>query len=161
MKRVIYIFTFILLSLSIQAQDLNKLIKDFSKRPNAESVHFRKFLFSIMKIMPVGKDASQAMKKISSIQVVDLSDCSPPDKESFARSVSNIKEKDYDLLLQAKDDEDNVLIYSKTKKRKIRELVVINCDSKEPAIIRLKGKFSLDDLPGIKKEYGGKKKNKI
>lgn len=158
MKRTIYMFTLILLSLSVQAQDLDKLMKDFSQRSNVEHVHLRKFLFSMIKAISPQKDALSVVRKISSVQVVDLTNCSLVDKEDFAKAVSNIKEKNYDLLLQVKDDEDNVLIYSKTKKQKIREMVVINVDFKEPAIVRLKGKFSLDDLPGIKNEYGGKNK---
>ncbi len=161
MKKIIYIFTFILISLSLSAQGVDRLMSDYSKLPHVENVNLRKFLFSIIKsVIPKDKESSNILNKISSIQVIDLSDCSPPDKKRFAESVENLKETKYELLMKVKDEEDNVLIYSKSKKNKIREFVIICCEDKEPAIIKLKGKFSLDDLPDVKKEYGGGKKKK-
>lgn len=159
MKKIIYIFTFILISLSVSAQGVDRLITDYSKLPHVENVNIRKFLFSILKsVIPKDKESSNILNKISSIHVIDLSNCSPPDKARFADSVENLKENKYELLMKVKDKDDKVLIYSKSKKNKIREFVIICSENKEPTIVQLKGKFSLDDLPGVKKEYGGKKK---
>lgn len=162
MKKIIYIFTFILISLSLSAQGVDRLMADYSKLPHVENVNLRKFLFSILKsVIPKDKESSNILHKISSIRVIDLSACSTSDKTRFVESVENLKDTNYELLMKVKDDEDNVLIYSKSKKNKIREFVIICCENKDPVIVKLKGKFSLDDLPGVNKEYGeGKKKKK-
>ncbi|SHF78739.1 DUF4252 domain-containing protein [Dysgonomonas macrotermitis] len=159
-KSIVYICFFMLLGFSASAHNVDELMTCYSKVPKAENVKLRKFLFSMMKMVSTNDSESKVFRKVSSVQVLDLSDCTSGDKKRFANDVSNMKMGDYDLLMRVKDDKDDVYILSKTKKKKIRELYIVSAGGKEPSIVKLNGKFSFDDLADLTKEYGVKKKKK-
>lgn len=153
-KAIIYLFSFIL-SFSASGKTLEDIISEFSKAPRAENVNLRKFLFSSLTIANWG--SKNFNKKINSMSVLDLESCSRDTKLQFAEQIENLEIEGYEVLMKVKDDDDNVLIMSKSKKGKVKELVIITVN--DPTIIRLKGNFTLSDLADVKNEYGGTKRD--
>lgn len=155
MKKVItYLFLFAI-SFSVSSKTLNDIFAEFSKAPHAETVNLGKFVCSFMKMANVGGNHSGLSKKISSISILDLDDCSEDTKLQFAKQIENLEMKGYELLMNVKDESDNVLIMSKSKKEKIKEFIIISVS--DPAIIRLKGDFKLNDLADVTQKYGEKR----
>ncbi len=155
-KAVIYLFLFTI-SLSASSKTLDDILSEFSKAPHAENVNLGKFVFSMMKMLiPNDKDFGFT-KKISSMSVLDLESCSTDIKLRFAEQIENLEIDGYEILMKVKDNDDNVLIMSKSKKDRIKEFVIISVN--DPAIIKLKGDFDLNDLPGVNEKYGEKKKD--
>lgn len=153
-KAIIYLFLF-MLSLSASSKTLDDIFSEFSKAPHAENINLRKFLFSALKI--ANWDGKNFNKKVSSMSVLDLESCSPDIKLQFVEQIENLEMDGYEVLMKVKDDDDNVLIMSKSKKDKIKELVIITVN--DQAIIRLKGDFTPNDLSDITQQYGEKKKD--
>lgn len=129
-------------------QALDKVIADFSRKENVEKINIGKIGWNFLKFASVGKKDLSIMKKINSLHLIDLSSCSEETKSLFTERIDKLKDDSYELLLKVKDDEDDIVILSKTKKNKIRELIII--DKNEPMILRLKGKFDLNDLNAVK-----------
>lgn len=150
-KAVIYLFLFTL-SFSASSKTLDDILSEFSKAPHAEKVNFRKFLFSSLKI--ANWDGKGINKKVSSMSILDLESCSTDIKFQFAQQIENMEMDGYELLMKMKDDHDNVLIISKSEKEKVKEMIIITVN--DPAIIKLKGDFTPDDLADVAHTYGGK-----
>lgn len=144
MKKIIICLIITAFSIQLQAQSFEKMLQDFSKAENVESVKIGKVGWNFLKMASIGKKDMAILRKISSVHVMDMSECRQEIKSRFAREVENLNDNEYELLLSTKDDEDEVLVLSKIKKDKIRELIII--DKNDPAIVRLKGKFDMNDL---------------
>lgn len=144
MKTLFICLLTIMFSVQVQGQTVDKIMKNFSGAKNAESVNIGKTGWNFIKMATIGSDKSGFTKKISSVQVIDLSECAQDVKNKFAREVDDLNDDKYEVLLKAKDDEDEVLILSKMEKSKIRELIII--EKNDPTIVRLKGKFDLNDI---------------
>lgn len=154
-KGLLYLLLFTI-SLSAWSKTLDDIFSEFSKAPHAKNVHFRKFVCSIMK-MSIGSDKSaDILKKVNSLQVLDLEDSSKDTKLQFAKQIDNLDMNGYELLMKVKDDKDNVLIISKSKDDKIKEFIIISVN--DPAIVRIKGNFKPSDLADVKAKYGNKKR---
>ena len=151
-KAIIYLFLFTL-SLSASSKTLDDILSEFAKAPHAEKMNLRRFLFSSLRVMNWGdKDIN---KKVNSMSVLDLESCSTETKLQFADQIENMEMNEYEVLMKVKDDDDSVLIMSKSKKDKIKELVIITIN--DPTIIRLKGSFTPNDLADVAHTYGEKK----
>lgn len=144
MKKVIICLLVAVFVIQVQGQTMNGLIGGFSKADNIEKVTIGKFGWNFIKLATIGRKEMSLVKKISSVQVIDLSECNQDVKDKFADEVEKLNDNNYELLMKVKDDEDDVLILSKTEKSKIREFIIIS--KKDPAVIRLKGKFDLNDI---------------
>ena len=151
-KAAIYLFLFTL-SLSVSGKTLDDIFFEFSKAPHAEKINLGRFLFSSLKI--VNWDGKDLNKKVNSMSVLDMESCSAATKLQFVQQIENMEMDGYDVLMKVKDDDDNILIMSKSKKEKVTELVIITID--DPAIIRLKGNFTSDNLADAMHIYGDKK----
>lgn len=88
------------------------------------------------------------------LQVLDLEDSSDSIKEAF-RSVELLDDDEYSTLIQTKDDDDEVRILMRKEGDTITEFIVI--DFSDPAIVRMKGTFSKENL---EKMLGGVNKKK-
>lgn len=155
-KRLLYLLL-ITVSLSASAKTLDDVMAEFSKAPHAEKVNLGKFACSILKISIGSNKDADILKKINSLYVLDLENCSAETKLEFAKQIDNLGMNGYELLMKVKDDQDHVLIMSKSKKDTITEFIIISIN--DPAIIRLKGNFNPSDLADINKKYGSKKKS--
>ena len=92
-------------------------------------------------------EAGRVIRHISSIRVLDLSDCSQQVQERFAAKMEQLKLEGYEPLLVVKDDGSSVKMWGKMKGEKINELLIgVSGDDNEPALIRIKGNLRMDDL---------------
>jgi len=148
MKKIFILLIIGFVSIQSYGQSLDKLFSEFSKAENAENVSIGKFGWSFFKLATIGNKDAGIMKKIKSLHVLDLSDCSSSVKIKFAGEMDRLKDKDYELLLMTKDDEDEDLILGNMKNDIIKEVIII--DKTDPTIVRIKGKFKMSDLTDIK-----------
>lgn len=144
MKQLMICVLSVVFALQVQGQTVDGLIGHYSKAVNVDKVSIGRFGWNFVKLAALGNKEMSIAKKISSVQVMDLSECDEDVKNKFVDEVEKLNDNNYELLMKVKDDEDEVLILSKTEKSKIREFVVIS--KNDPAVIRLKGKFDLDDI---------------
>ena len=129
-----------------QAQTVKGIIRDFRGEEDAVCV---KVPWLPVKLVGLFADdeAGRVIRHISSIRVLDLSDCSQQVQERFAAKMEQLKLEGYEPLLVVKDDGSSVKMWGKMKGEKIKELLIgVSGDDNEPALIRIKGNLRMDDL---------------
>lgn len=157
MKRIVYVFTLTCLSLSLQAQDINKLMSDLSMLPDVEDVVIPELSSTMIQMDSDEKELTNVVSKVKSIRCVTFSNCSEEVKETFIDVISRMKIRDYELLLKKKIEDTDLLILTKSEDEQISEFVIISVGLENPVILQMKGEFTYDDLPGITKGFGEKK----
>ncbi|MDU1905555.1 MAG: DUF4252 domain-containing protein [Dysgonomonas sp.] len=144
MKRIFLYIVISFITVHAMSQSFDNIVSEFSKAENVDKVNISRFGWNYIKAAFIGNKDASIIRKISSLQILDLEDCSSDTKARFVDRIDNLKDKKYELLMMVKDESSEVLIMSKSRKNKIRELIII--DKKEPTLVWLKGKFSLSDL---------------
>lgn len=151
MKKTSVFLLIFAISVTSYSRDIDKIFSVFSKEAEADNVRLGKFAMAFIKPATLGKENSEFMKRISSLQILDLTDCSRDVKRRFEEQVKDIEKEGYDVLMRIKNNDDDILIMSKSKKDKIKELVII--EKSDPSIIRMKGNFRISDLSDITMKY--------
>lgn len=90
-------------------------------------------------------EVAKFIKNISSIEIIDLEGCSTETQAEFNQDSKKNNIQDYEILTRIKDSEDNLSILIKRKKKYVSELLIISAGS-GPAIIRIKGKITQNEL---------------
>lgn len=147
MKRIICILTALLLmTTSGMAQTVNSLFNRYEDKPGAEYRNLGPLLMGFVKTFAADKsEEGRVIKSVKSIKVLDLEECSPEVKREFAQKARNLKPWGMELLVQVKDEDDNVSIWGKTRRNTVRQLLIVTDDK----MVRIKGKFDLDKIANM------------
>jgi len=163
MKRILLIAAVLLSALTgfahqkSGADGVSNLFWDFMHCKNAEYVHVPKVLLKLA-VVAMDKDDmedAQFLKRISSVRVLDLEECSEKIKRNFTERVRNFKAKGYEELVRQKSKDEHTLVLMKVKKEYIRELVVITCDGEDCTLVQIKGKIRPDEVEDVIKHQDG------
>lgn len=129
-----------------QAQTVDGIIREFRREEDAVCVRVPWLPVKLVGLF-ADDEAGRVIRHISSIRVLDLSDCSQQVQERFAAKMEQLKLEGYEPLLVVKDDGSSVKMWGKIKGEKIKELLIgVSGDDNEPALIRIKGDLRMDDL---------------
>ena len=146
MRKIIVVMALMFGIQMSQAQTVDGIIREFCSEEDAVCV---KVPWLPMRLVGLFADdeAGRVIRHISSIWVLDLSDCSQQVQERFAAKMEQLKLEGYEPLLVVKDDGSSVKMWGKMKGEKINELLIgVSGDDNEPALIRIKGNLRMDDL---------------
>ncbi len=150
MKKMIIIFILLsALSLTVSAQDLDRMMADLAKVENV----VRQVVNKDMLDTSMGeqkKDLPSFLKNITKIEVLALEDGNEEIKNNLIKEISSFKDGNgYETLLQVKDDEDNVHIISYKDENKLSHLYIIAIDEDDIAFIKMSGELSQQDMLDI------------
>ena len=147
MKRMIWILTALLLmATGGMAQTVNGLFNRYEDEPGAECKNLGPLLMGLVKTFAADKsEEGRVIKSIKSIKVLDLEECAPEVRQEFAQKTRNLKPWGMELLVQVKDEDDNVCIWGKMKRNTVRQLLIVTDDK----MVRIKGKFDLDKIANM------------
>ena len=146
MRKIIVVMALMFGIQMSQSQTVDGIIREFCSEEDAVCV---KVPWLPMRLVGLFADdeAGRVIRHISSIRVLDLSDCSQQVQERFAAKMEQLKLEGYEPLLVVKDDGSSVKMWGKMKGEKIKELLIgVSGDDNEPALIRIKGNLRMDDL---------------
>lgn len=144
---MIWILTALLLmATGGMAQTVNGLFNRYEDKPGAKYKNLAPLLMGIIKTFAADKsEEGRVIKSIKSIKVLDLEECAPEVRQEFAQKTRNLKPWGMELLVQMKDEDDNVSIWGKMKRNTVRQLLIVTDDK----MVRIKGKFDLDKIANI------------
>lgn len=150
MKRVTCILAVLLLmTTSGMAQTVDGLFNRYEDKPGAEYKNIGPLLMGFVKMIAViaadNSEGERVIKSIKSVKVLDLEECKPEVKQEFTQKVRNLKPWGMELLIQMKDEDENVFIWGKTRRNSVRQLLIITDDK----MVRIKGRFDLDKLANM------------
>lgn len=144
-NKILALMLFALLTAGLQAQTkLNELYREFARAENVTKVNLNGLALMLAK--PFMDDHGGG--KLSSIRVLSLGDCSQEVKERFSRTALKFRDDEFELFLNANDDNEKARIFVKIQDQLIREMVIITMGD-DPALVHLKGKFRPSDIDAM------------
>lgn len=146
MKKYILAFALLFACHVSFAQSVESLFDEFGKEPNAECVNISPFMMAIGKMFMGNDSDAKLARKFKSLRVLDLEDCPARVKERFGKRVDASNLKGYESLMQVNDDGDKVHLLIKSKKDKIRELLIVCTGNGDCTLVQMKGKVSKEDI---------------
>lgn len=145
MKKIIVAMVLMLGFQMIQAQTVDRLFSEFRGEENATCVKVPWLPIKLVGLFADDKDG-RVIRHISSIRVLDLSDCSQQVQERFATELQQLKMKGYEPLLTVKDDGSHVKMWGQMENKRISELVIGVTGDGDATLCCIKGNLSIDDL---------------
>ena len=145
MRKIIVIMALMFGFQMSQAQTVDGIIREFRSEEDAVCV---KVPWLPMKLVGLFADdeAGRVIRHISSIRVLDLSDCSQQVQERFAAKMEQLKLEGYEPLLVVKDDGSSVKMWGKMNDERISELVIGVSGDGDATLCCIKGNLTMDDL---------------
>ena len=145
MRKIIVVMAFMFGIQMSQAQTVDGIIREFRSEEDAVCV---KVPWLPMKLVGLFADdeAGRVIRHISSIRVLDLSDCSQQVQERFAAELQKLKMKGYEPLLTVKDEGSHVKMWGKMNDERISELVIGVSGDGDATLCCIKGNLTMDDL---------------
>ena len=131
-------------ALSMQALKPGDLFNEFKGYDDVEHVKIPKFLFKLaMKSGDVGDIPFAG--KMNGLEVLEMSDAKENIKERFDRRLTDAT-RDYDKLINVKENGTKVRIFTKKENEKYRDLYIYVKDSTDCVFTKFSGTFTADDL---------------
>ena len=145
MKRIIIARIFVLGFQLSQAQTVRTLFNEFRGEENATCMKVPWLPIRLLSLL-ADDAAAQATKRISSIRVLELSDCSREVQERLASKLQTLKMDDYEPLIVVKDEGSHVRMWGKMKGDTIKELLIGVNDDSDAILCHIKGNLRMEDL---------------
>lgn len=146
-KRIVFLLMFSIVALCGSAQQIDGLFSNFSKLKDVEEVNVGKFLMTLARPFVKGPEAS-LVRSIDQVQVINLAGCSAEVKSDFLQQVNNLKDDKYDVLMDVREEKQNVRMYAIQQNEIIQELIIL-VTGNDPTLIRMKGKITMEDIQNI------------
>jgi hypothetical protein len=124
---------------------LNEIYRAFSHESNVSKVNLNGLVMFFAKPFM----GNQTERKISSIRVLSLEECSDAVKQRFNNSLLHFNDDRYELFISTNDEDEKVRLFLKFKNDRIREMVVMTMEE-NPALVQLKGKINLSDIENLR-----------
>ena len=131
------------------AQD--KLFEQYVNMDDVTSIYISKKMFDLMPdIETGGLDLKDLRGKIDNLQILttDREDLCAKMRKDF----KNLVTQSHEELMRIKDGDEKVTFYILQEGNRIREMLMFSDSYDEFVIIRLKGKFTLEDIQKIAKQ---------
>ena len=152
MKKVMMMAALAFMTMTVQAQvSVDRLMRKYKHSPKAEYVHVPKMMMTLAKAIKTGDadDYTKYLKHIDSIKVLDMEDCSKAVKQQFFKDVTQLKTAGYEELMTAKEADEQTVIMVKRSKTGIKELVIIDSDDDDAALIQILGNIKNSEIQKI------------
>ena len=159
MKKVMIIAALAFMTMTVQAQmSVDRLMRKYKHSPKAEYVHVPKMMMTLAKAIKTGDadDYTKYLKHIDSIKVLDMEDCSNAVKQQFFKDVTQLKTAGYEELMIAKEADEQTVILAKRNKTGIKELVIVESDNDDAALIQILGNIKNSEIQKIVAENNKK-----
>lgn len=134
------------------ADCFDAVIKKFKSKPKAEYVAIPSFLMAIANAAGASKDAPG---KVSSLKVLELSDCDASVRDAFTCEVNAAAKADpkTEELMRANDDGDRVVIWGEGDAKTLKTMYVYAVEDKGDCVfVAMKGKFRRSDIGEMAKK---------
>ena len=141
------------------AQNISSIMNEFKNEQNAECIHISPFMMSIGKLFMGNEEGTDIARKVKSIRILDLEDCSADVKERFVKRVDKLTPKGYETLMQVNDNGEKVRIMTKTKNNTIHEMLIFCIENKDCSLIQMNCKIKKEDIAQLVNEQTSKKKH--
>lgn len=153
----IFLILFLFCTSLCFAQD--NLFEKYADMDNVTSVFISKKMFDLMPdIESGGLDLVNLKGKINNLQIV-TSDKREV-REQMRKEFSTLISKSHEELMRVKDDDTRASFYIIQQGDLINEMVMLADTDSDYVVIRLTGRFTLQDIQDVAKSFSNEKKGK-
>lgn len=147
MKKTITLLLVALLPLLALAQNsaIDKVIKKYGDREGFTVVTISKGLMKLVSKMDDDRESREFLSRIHEIKVL-ASEEHKTDINLYDEVLSDLDKSDYEELLTAKTNGENVLILAKKDGETIEELIILVGGKDDNAVVYISGKMNMKDL---------------
>ena len=156
MKKLFIAFVLLFACLSGKAQTIENIFNAFKNKPGVEFMPVNKEMLQMATSMAAQKSdsletakATELIKNVETINILSLDEAAIDVKRDFLDMVKDINLKNYEQIMDVKDDDEQITIYGKTENDSIKELVIIMSESDDPGLIHIVGDIQLEDIGKI------------
>jgi hypothetical protein len=144
LRKCLFIAFSFFISFSVFSKTGDDIYKEFSKKKGVTSVNLGKIGMGLVKSsIKMSVDDDKSIKDIKSVKMLTFEECSKEDIKSLKKSIDKLKDSGYELFLKQDGDDGQSLIYMKTEKEKLSEMIIATF-SDEPALVIIKGKINIE-----------------
>lgn len=150
MKPLLSLLFFLAATVSM-AQTPKQLYRQYKKCKGAGSVFIPRLVIKVAGTIAAkeaededDRRSAKLIKHVHSMRLLALEDCQADDIKSFQKAANALNRKGYETLVSVKEDDEKSLILIKMKKDRVRELVLLNVDNEEAALILVNCNISPD-----------------
>lgn len=152
-----YIFLLLCLFCSTLCFAQDKLFDKYADMNNVTSVYISKKMFQMIpSIESGGLNLANLKGKIENMQI--LTSDKQEIKENMKKDFSNIIGKSHEMLMRVKDNNTNAVFYVEQKGDLINEMIMLADSDSSYVVIRLAGKFTLQDIQDVASSIQSSKK---
>ena len=159
MKKIIFIFAALLLTVSAFGQDGRSIYNKYSDEEGVTAVYISPAMFRLFGVLPDididGKDVdlSKVIRSLTSFYVVSTEN--PRIINDLRSDVDRyIKRGDYELLMEAKDSGEAVRMYTVGDEEVVKNFVMLAAEPGECTFISFEGLISRADFEQLVRDAG-------
>ena len=130
------------------AHDVDAVFSEFAEADNATYVKVNPFMMWLSRAFVSG-DEAKIVRKVKSVRVLDMDDCSMTVKSRFKERVDALGNGGLEEIVRVNDDGEHVRILAKVEKDEIRKMLVVCTSGDDCTLVEINGKFSMDDISGV------------
>ena len=132
----------------MSADELFDTVKEYEK---AEFIEINSFMMGMAKMM-APREEREFLKKIKTMRIVDLKECSDADKTRFGEFMKTVELTSFEQGVNECSDEnenEKMRIYIKVKGEIVTEMIAASWGGEECNIMQINGKMSISDLESV------------
>lgn len=156
MKRILLVLVITFFTLTGFAQNAKTIYNKYSNKPRVSGVFISPTMFSLIGSIPELEiadedvDITPIVKNLEGMYIID-SENNKVNEEMRKDLASIVGNKEYELLMEAKDEEENVRIYIKSKEEIVSSFIMVCDEGDELVFIMFDGAILAKDLSALLK----------
>lgn len=147
MKRLLVILTIVLISQAGYGQQkMDQLFNAFRSESDVTSVNIGNITMKLAGLF------TETMG-VNGIEVLSFEDCASSVKDKLSNAIKNLKDPEYETMVNANENNSRTKILVKIQEDMIRELVIFTAGDSY-ALVRIKGNIKPSDIDKVINEHG-------
>lgn len=148
MKKTITLLLIAWLPLLALAQNsaVDKVFRKYENREGFTVVTISKGLLKMVANMDDDRESQDFLSRIHSIKILALEDTHTQDINLYDEVLTELDKKDYEELMTAKSNGEEVLILAKKDGDLLEELIILVGGKDDNALVYISGKMNMKDL---------------
>jgi len=151
-KKLLILLSIMLLTpVALLARSADDIVSEFRDSKHAQYVNVGRGMLRLARIFT--PEAADAARGITSIRVLDLSDCKDGVRNKFRKRVKDLRDDlSYEEMVTSNKDSEQSLVLMRSDGTYVSEIVVVQTSNTSDAIVVIRGNISLDDVERITRD---------
>lgn len=138
-----------ILSSCRSSKTYSDIMSEFRDERGAEYFSIPKTLLKIGTAAIPKSDGGNLARSISSVRILDLSDCSQSVRNRFLKRIANADNNGYEPFVQTNEKDEQTRVLMRADDDYVREILIASADRDDCQIVQITGKIRLEDVEKV------------